>query len=134
MKLSFVLTGVARQSQKFERAERRDIERNVIKPAGKAAAEAVRDEVRTGPRTPRRSGKLAKSAKASVARDGMGRVVVGSPGRVPYAGPIHFGWPARNIRPQPFVYQALDERFDDVMAAYETAVDELSKDLSTSLI
>jgi len=25
---------------------------------------------------------------------------------VPYAGPIHWGWPARNIEPQPFLTDA----------------------------
>ena len=31
----------------------------------------------------------------------------------PYAGPIHFGWRERNIEPQPFLYDALDDRRGD---------------------
>jgi hypothetical protein len=44
---------------------------------------------------------------------------------VPYAGPIHFGWPARNIRPNPFIYQVLDSRRDEVLKLYERRIDEI---------
>jgi hypothetical protein len=70
------------------------------------------------------SGKLAASI-----RDGstqrMGRVRVGS-ASVPYAGPIHFGWPARQIKPQPFIYDALDGRRNEVAAVYVKRIDELT--------
>ena len=41
---------------------------------------------------------------------------------VPYAAPIHFGWGRRNIRPQPFLYEALDDRRQDVVDAYNAEV------------
>ena len=70
------------------------------------------------------SGKLATSI-----RDGstqrMGRVRVGA-ASVPYAGPIHFGWPARQIKPQPFIYDALDGRRREVAAVYAKRIDELT--------
>lgn len=37
---------------------------------------------------------------------------------VEYAGPIHFGWPARRIKPQPFIYDAIDDRRRDVINIY----------------
>ena len=45
-------------------------------------------------------------------------VLAGGKSGVPYAGPIHFGWRARNIEPQPFLYDALDERRSEVAATY----------------
>lgn len=73
---------------------------------------------------PVRTGRLAESI-----RDGstqrMGRVRVGS-ASVPYAGPIHFGWPARSIKPQPFIYDALDGRRDEVVKVYVQRIDSLT--------
>ncbi len=37
---------------------------------------------------------------------------------VEYAGPIHFGWPNRRIKPQPFIYEATDSRRAEVAMAY----------------
>lgn len=45
--------------------------------------------------------------------------------RIPYAGPIHFGWPARNIQAQPFLYAASDARAEDVARLYIDRVGEL---------
>lgn len=52
-------------------------------------------------RAPRRTGALAASPRPSRAK-GRARVLAGG-ARVPYAGPIHWGWPARNISPQPWL-------------------------------
>lgn len=46
---------------------------------------------------------------------------------VPYAGPIHFGWAARGIAPQPFIYEAMDERRQEVIDAYENAVSDAAR-------
>lgn len=55
--------------------------------------------------------------------------------RVPYAGPIHFGWSSRPnaqfgwrggpIRPQPFLYDALDRRRGEVIDAYERQINRV---------
>lgn len=72
---------------------------------------------------PKRTGRLARnvrpgaSAKAGVVRAGGAAV--------PYAGPIHFGWGARNIEPQPFLYDALDARKDEVFYAYDRGIRQL---------
>lgn len=44
--------------------------------------------------------------------------------KVPYAGPIHFGWPDRGITPQTFLYDALDARKGEVITNYKTAVNK----------
>lgn len=44
---------------------------------------------------------------------------------VPYAGPIHFGWPLRRIKPQPFIYDAIDKRRDEIKDRYEKLIKNL---------
>jgi hypothetical protein len=44
---------------------------------------------------------------------------------VPYAGAIHFGWPARAIRPNPFLYDAIDSRRNEVAQRYASLLDSL---------
>jgi hypothetical protein len=56
---------------------------------------------------------------------------------VPYAGPIHFGWPSRPnaakgwqggpIRPNPFMYDALDERRDEVAETFARYIDDIRR-------
>lgn len=70
---------------------------------------------------PFRTGRLSASLVATATRTG-GRIT--SRG-APYAGPIHFGWPARRIKPQPFVYEALDPRRDEVVDIYVKRLNEL---------
>jgi hypothetical protein len=56
-----------------------------------------------------------------------GRVKVGYKA-VPYAGPIHFGWPARFIKPQPFIYDAIDKRRVEIKDRYEQLIAKLIKE------
>ena len=44
---------------------------------------------------------------------------------VPYAGPIHFGYPKRAIKPNPFFYDAIDSRRDEVRQKYDSLVSSL---------
>jgi len=94
-----------------------------LKAAHLTAAKVVSEE---GSRlAPKRSGKLAASVRAAgQARQGVVRAGFA---RIPYAGVIHFGWAARNIQPQPFLYDALDSRTGEVMAVYEKQVDSIIK-------
>lgn len=41
----------------------------------------------------------------------------------PYAGPIHWGWPARNITAQPFLVDAQEAKYEDWMGEYTELVD-----------
>jgi len=44
---------------------------------------------------------------------------------VQYAGPIHFGWPARSIKPNTFLYEAIDARKSEVANRYAELVSDL---------
>ena len=86
-----------------------------------AAARVVSD--RADDLAPKRTGRLSRSVRATATKS-RGNVVAGSR-MVPYAGPIHFGWRARNIEPQPFLYDALDDRREQVADRYEAEVERL---------
>lgn len=94
-----------------------------LKSVNKAAAEIV--ERAALPLVPRRSGALAGSIRS--AGQAAGGIVRAGRKAVPYAGPIHFGWAARNIKPQPFLYDALDARRSEVVERYESEVSSLIK-------
>lgn len=93
----------------------------LMKVIHKEAAEIVAREAAV--RSPRRSGLLADSI-ASYGTVSKGTVRIGS-GTVPYAGPIIYGWPARNISPNPFVYKALDARRQEVIDLHAVRMNEL---------
>lgn len=71
-------------------------------------------------RVPRRSGRLRGSVRATSTKTG---VDFGSP--VVYGNPIHWGWPARHIRPQRFVWDVLTGSTDRVVSSYQTEVDRV---------
>ena len=92
----------------------------------KAANRDIADKVTTTAKVlaPRKSGKLSNSVRpGATARTGLVRA--GSK-RVPYATVQHFGWAKRNIKPDPFLYDALDDRRDEVEAAYLAAITKIT--------
>lgn len=69
------------------------------------------------------TGALAKSIRAG---RGKTKAVIRAGGaKAPYAGVIHYGWPARNIAPQPFLTEALTRRHDQIYSALELGIDAL---------
>lgn len=76
---------------------------------------------RTG--APRRSGALAGSVRAS--RAAASATVRAGSARAPYAGPIHWGWPRRGIRAQPFLSDAATSTEPAWTAVYEQAIDQI---------
>ena len=88
------------------------------------------------PRIPQRSGNLRASMRVTTSKRG-GWVRVGSKRKVPYAGPVHFGWPNRPnqarewqggpIRPNPFLYSALDSRRAEVEDAFFRGIMKLAR-------
>jgi hypothetical protein len=70
-----------------------------LKDANQKVGQLVAQE--STPIAPRRSGRLAGSVR-SARQVGRARVLAGG-AAVPYAGVIHWGWPARNIAPQPWI-------------------------------
>ena len=111
-----------------------DVGKKAVKAANKNAAEIVSRQAKV--EVPKRSGKLAASIKAQATQK-QGVVKAGTAKSVPYAGPIHFGWSTRPdprkkwrggpIRPQPFIYEALDRRITEVYDEYERQVHDLTK-------
>jgi len=102
-----------------------------LKDVNKRAADIVADTAR--PAIPVRTGTLKGTLRTTgTARGGVVRM-----GRktVPYAGPIHFGWPNRPdrakgwrggpIAPNPFLYEAMDKRIPEVMETYSKYLETL---------
>lgn len=112
--------------REFQRAARQlgDDTKLAMKPTHLEAANIVAEAAKK--LAPARTGRLRNSIVGRAVQTG-GRVRIGFGGGVPYAGPIHFGWPARRIRPQTFVYDALDPRRPELVRLYEQRIDELTK-------
>lgn len=92
-----------------------------LRTAGLEAAAPVAATAQS--RAPVLSGALQSTVRAGATQ--RGAVVRAGGAKAPYAGPIHFGWPARNIKAQPFLYNAADARRSAVVKVYERRVSEL---------
>lgn len=73
-----------------------------LEPAHQAAGQLLLDRADT--KVPRQSGRLAASGRVDVASEETALVY-----DEVYAGVIHNGWPARNISPQPWLAETVDE-------------------------
>lgn len=105
--------------------------------AAGASAEDMRDLMhalgmivvdRARQRAPVRSGALSQSIRAG---RGKTKAVVRAgfdSQRLPYAAVIHYGWPKRNIRANPYLTTALEESQQEVLAAFTEGIDQLLKD------
>jgi len=114
-----------RDLQKELRSVDKDLPK-VLRRANLAAAEVIAEEARK--RAPVDGGSLRKSIKATAGqRDAS--VKAGSPSRVPYAGPAHWGWygrPQGGYNPEnPFIQAALTDKYDEMKEVYRKEVDEL---------
>lgn len=93
-----------------------------LKAAHKAAADVVAKQAKI--EVPVRTGRLRRTVR-STASQTAAFVAAGHAGwKVRYAGPIHFGNPRKKgrlgvIRPQPFLYDAVDRRQSEVVNTYE---------------
>lgn len=92
-----------------------------LKDANAAVAAMV--AVAAAGRAPHRSGALASSIRGNRA---VGSAVV-KVGRasVPYAGPVHWGWPARRIAAQPFAVDAAHETEPAWTETYFRAIERI---------
>jgi len=75
-----------------------------LKDAHRVVAEQVATASR--PAAPVRSGALANSVRAAGTQTAA--IVRAGGARVPYAGPIHWGWPNRHITAQPWLAEAAE--------------------------
>lgn len=93
---------------------------SALTDAHAAAAKLVADRARTA--APRRSGKLAQTIRPSGTKT---RAVVRAGYKsVPYAGPIHWGWPRRNITAQPFLAETAARTEPTWLGIYMQAVNK----------
>ena len=92
-----------------------------LKAANAEAAATV--EASTVP--PRRSGALAGTLRSSGTIT-AGIVRLGKKS-VPYALPIHWGWPARNIAPNPFLVETAQATEPKWLPVYEAHIDKILK-------
>lgn len=74
-------------------------------------------------RAPAVTGRLASTVRAGATqREAIVRAGYAS---VPYAGPIHWGWAARNIRAQPFLSDAATSSEGTWIQAYEREIERI---------
>lgn len=98
-----------------------------LKEIHRDAADSVAEGARE--RVPVVSGTLLGTIRTSVRQTGASVMAGGGRRRVPYAGPIHFGWHRRRIVPQPFLYDAMDDRRAEVAERYESEVAKMVTEL-----
>jgi hypothetical protein len=99
-----------------------------LKAANREAAEVVAYEAQTI--VPVKSGRLLETIRASGTL--TAGVVRAGRASLPYAGPIHFGWPGHNIEPNPYLYDAADNRVDEVVEQYQAAIDRIADSIASS--
>jgi hypothetical protein len=92
-----------------------------LKDAHAAVARVV--VAAAAPRVPVRTGRLAGTLRGA----GQQGAAVVSAGRaaVPYAGPIHWGWPARGIKAQPFIQDAAVASREQWTGTYLSALEKI---------
>jgi hypothetical protein len=73
---------------------------------------------------PVRTGRLANTIRASKTRY-KSVIRAGNATTVPYAGPIHWSWPARHIRANKFLTRAVDQSYNQVIATLDKGITEI---------
>lgn len=91
-----------------------------LKAANKQAADIAATAAKA--RTPKLTGRLAGDIRASGTKT-AGTIRAGRK-RIPYAGPIHWGWPARNIEPSMYLTEGARGTESIWVPLYQELVDE----------
>jgi hypothetical protein len=79
--------------------------------------------VASAARPPVRSGALAATVRGSGTKTAA--IVRAGFATVPYAGPVHWGWPARGIEAQPFAVDAAQQTEPAWVAVYTAEVQNI---------
>lgn len=74
-------------------------------------------------RVPERSGRLAASVRPGATKTQA--VIRAGSARIPYAGPIHWGWAARHIAPHPFLSEGAQATEPAWLGVYTAALERL---------
>ena len=126
------VSGAMRQLRRFGEDAKRE-----VKETNRDAAKIVEVEARS--LVPVRSGRLQASIRSS-GQLGRGVVRAGKKS-VPYAGPIHYGWPSRPRRkwgipgrtgggpfgPQPFLEDAVSNERQKIIRLYQTRLEAIAR-------
>jgi HK97 gp10 family phage protein len=115
--------GVKELQRLLRKVESKEINK-AIRSANKSSANVIAEEAKTI--VPVRSGRLQRSIKAQGSQS-SGSVKAGSAARVPYAGVIHFGWPERNIKAQPFLERAVTSKLPEARTVYADLMYEVMR-------
>lgn len=100
-----------------------------LKAALKQAAEIV--EQTSAGKAPRGdTDRLVNSLRSSATK--KAGVVRAGRKTVPYAGPIHWGWPKHNIKPQTFIADAARNTEPQWVQVFEREVDNIIEKATTS--
>jgi len=122
--LHFIRAEGARELRKaLRRAGREDL-RQAVKAAHIEIAEIVAEEAKR--RAPvGKTGDLQKAIKGrgtlAEARVNYGKKTV------PYAAPIHWGWPKRNIEPALYVSDAVEDKMPEVRKIFDSRMADITK-------
>ena len=103
------LNKLLRALEKLDEAAKENL-KDVGFKVGEFVAGQAREEVPVVSGALRGTIRPAKTARGAKIRAGSARV--------PYAGPIHFGWRGRNIRKNEFLYRAVDKNVDRALDMY----------------
>jgi hypothetical protein len=98
--VTYEIVGLSRLQRELKEA---GIDATDLKKAGQKAAKIVMAEAKRT--APVRTGALKKSLRVAASKNKAG-VLAGNLGNLPYAPPIHWGWPDRGIRANPWVSRA----------------------------
>jgi len=74
---------------------------------------------------PKLTGALASSVVGNPSSE-RAQIVAGS-AAVPYAGVIEYGWPARNIQPQPYLNKTVNDNLGYIIEKYEDSIKDIVK-------
>ncbi len=107
--LNLLLRNLRKVSKEYPK-QVKEINRRVVEPVVKVAQR----------RAPVRSSLLRSSIRPSSTQK-VGSVSAGK-ASIPYAGVIHYGWPAHNIQGDPFLTDALDSTENQVYDEYERLI------------
>lgn len=118
--VTFKIEGLAKLQRELKQA---GVDTSDLKKAGTTAARIVMREAKRN--APVRTGALKKSLRISASKNRAG-VLAGNMGTLPYAAPIHWGWGARGIRPNPWVSRAAVMTQNQWLPGY---LDEIQKAL-----
>lgn len=122
----FSVTGHAHGMRELRRELRRaggDL--GQLKEANRAAAQIVVPVAVA--MAPKRTGALSESIRVGATQ--RAGIVRAGKKLVPYAAPIHWGWPARGIEPHPWVSAAAQKTEEAWQAAYQAHIERILRKL-----